>query len=310
MINIEHASYYVPDHFIDLNQVPELYGLSKNELKVFTRLYGLERIPAAVGMSLQALLCKPIEQLMREKSINPNHIKVLIYAHTSKVVTPFSQSAIKYIKNYFHFDHALTFGTTINNCASTITALEMAACLLETMDADAKALIITGELTFTEVQKVIPKISILGDAAAVMLLGNSGSSHRLLATEMEIDGASADGIWMTPEQNKQYERDYAPKFSAVIKRALAKANIDISELSFIFPHNVNLPSWNKVVTYLNTTTDKIYLRNVKRYSHCFGADIVINLVDAKKENLIKPGDYYLMATVGLGSVYAAAVFQY
>lgn len=310
MLNIEAASYFVPDHFIDINQVPELYGLDKNELKVFTRLYGLERIPSAQGMNVQELLSHPIEQLLEDKHFDPENVRVLIYAHTSKVITAFSQSILKFLRDKFHFNNALMFGTSINNCASTITAFEMASNMLRSMDKDAKALIVTGELTFTQVQKVIPKISILGDASAVMLVGNSSSQHELLAVEMEIDGGSADGIWMTPEQNKQYELDYAPTFSRVIKKALEKANIGLEDITYIFPHNVNIPSWKNVVKALGISMDKIYLRNVKRYSHCFGADVVINFVDAKREGLIKQGDYYLMATVGLGSIYAAAIFRY
>lgn len=43
MVNILAADYFVPDSFIDLNDVKSFYGLNKHELNVFTRLYGLKK---------------------------------------------------------------------------------------------------------------------------------------------------------------------------------------------------------------------------------------------------------------------------
>lgn len=310
MLNIEAAQYYVPSKFVDLTNMTEFCGLSRQELKVFTRVYGLENIPSGEGMRLHDLLCAPIKALLQQNYVDRNNIKLVIYAHTSEILMPFSQSIVRWIKKEFNFDCAVSFAATINNCASTLSALEVADHYLRALGADAKALIITGELTFTPVQKVIPGVSLLGDAAAVMLVGRRNGFHRLLAIETKVDGSSAGGVWMTREKNRQYELDYAPALSGVIKAALTKAKIGLSHLTAIFPHNVNLPSWQAVAKCLGLPIEKIYLQNVRRYSHCFGADIVINFLDAVRAGVVKPGDYYMMVTVGLGSVYSAAVFQY
>jgi 3-oxoacyl-[acyl-carrier-protein] synthase-3 len=310
MLNIEAASYYVPTTYIDLNQASELYGLPRNELKVFTRLYGLEKIPYASNIALKELLFNALDKLFKENDINVDDIKFLIYAHTSKVVMSFSDSVIQSIKKRYLLTNAISFGVTINNCASTISAIEMAESLIKDMPLNSKVLIVVGELTFTSVQKIIPKISILGDASSALLVSNVKKQHQLLAVGTIVEGASADGVWMTPEQNQQYERDYAPTFSRAIHRAVAKVGLALSEIKLILPHNVNLPAWSKLAKQLNFPIEKVYLDNVKRYSHCFGSDSIINFVDVLKDNKLQIGDYYMMATVGLGSFYSAAVFQY
>jgi len=310
MLNIESASYYVPDRYIDLEKISYFDAISKNEMRVFTRLYGLKRIPVAEHLSLKALLSQSLDSLLNKVLINLAEIKLIIYAHTSKIVTPFACSIINEIKNDYGLHHALAFATTINNCASTLTAFEMAEALLTTMAPNAKAIIITGERMFTASQKVIPKISILGDASAAVLVSKRKGLHTLKSMVIKTDGASANGIWMTEEQNKQYEKDYAMIFSQVIHEALHQSNITLDKIRYILPHNVNLPSWKNVAKVLNISIDKIYLENIPHYSHCFGADIIINYVDVLSKKLIQPGDYYMMATVGLGSIYAAAVFQY
>lgn len=304
MLSIESASYFVPKKYINLINASEVYGLTKNEIKVFTRVYGLEKIPIADDMSLRSLLYQSLNQL------NMSSVCLIIFAHTSKVVAAFSDPIIHDIKRDYHLSDAVGFGMTINNCASTLSAFEVADHYLQTQSSDKKALIITGELTFTSVQKVIPRISILGDASAAVLVSRSNTEHRLLSVATHIDGASADGVWMTPEQNQQYERDYAPTFSAVIHDAVNKAGIALTDVAYIFPHNVNIPAWTKLANVINFPIEKIYLNNIKRYSHCFGADIIINFVDAIDNKNLKSGDYYMLATVGLGSIYSAAVFQY
>jgi 3-oxoacyl-[acyl-carrier-protein] synthase-3 len=44
--------------------------------------------------------------------------------------------------------------------------------------------------------------------------------------------------------------------------------------------------------------------------HCFGADYFINFASADGLGMLRPGEYYLMAAVGLGATFSAMVFQH
>ena len=140
--------------------------------------------------------------------------------------------------------------------------------------------------------------------------GLCGKNHRLLHQEMKIAGEFYRGVWLTAEESKLFEYQYVPLLSETILLAIKNAGLTLDNIRLILPHNVNLISWENTAKAMGLSLDKIYLNNVRKYAHCFGADIFINFVDVLAEKKLKPGDYYVMATVGLGATFAAAVFQY
>jgi 3-oxoacyl-[acyl-carrier-protein] synthase III len=234
----------------------------------------------------------------------------LIHAHTSKVITRFGHSIVRSIKEELGLFNAMAFGTSLNNCASTLNALEMAGVLLADETEDARAIVITGEMAFTPTVQVIPNTSITGDASSAALLRYKGHKNKLISLEMCTDGRFARGIWLDAHEIQLFEKTYAPSLAKVIRNAVEKAHLKLTDIKLILPHNVNLISWARTAKQLPFDYQKIYLKNVKRYAHCFGSDILINYVDAHQEGCLKPGDYFLMATVGLGATFAAAVFQH
>lgn len=310
MLNLEQVSYYVPEKRLKIEDSLDRFSLNKTQAKVYSTFYGLEEIPCADDMSMADLICKPIESLIESGQIKKSQIKYIIHSHTAKVITRFGRSVIRDVQTRLQLDHAVVFGTSLNNCASTLNAFEMAAVLLQNHDDDARAIVVTGERAFTPTVQVIPNTSITGDAAAAVVIGVNQKTNKLLHLEMQMAGQFYRGIWLTTEESKAFEQVYVSRLSQTIQSAVEKAGLCLGDIKLILPHNVNLISWEKVSKALKFPLEKIYLNNVRKYAHCFGADILINYADAKADSLLKPGDCYLMATVGLGATFAAAVFQY
>lgn len=75
----------------------------------------------------------------------------------------------------------------------------------------------------------------------------------------------------------------------------------------IFPHNVNLSSWQRLIRELDVPGELIYLDNVPRYGHCQCADAFLNLVSMRKEGRLEDGGIYVLVAVGLGAIYSAMV---
>lgn len=310
MLTIQAASYFIPQTRLKIENSLERFNLTKAQARVFSTFYGLQEIPYAEGMSMVELLAQSVESLLRKTNIDKQKIKYIIHSHTAKVITRFGRSVIREVQQALGLESAIPFGTSLNNCASTLNALEMAAMLLQEHEEDAKAIIVTGERAFTPTVQVIPNTSITGDASAAMLVGLTGKNHRLLHLEMKTAGQFHRGIWLTPEESKTFEKVYVPLLSETISTAVKQAGLTLDDIHLILPHNVNLISWENTAKALSFPLEKIYLKNVKKYAHCFGADIFINYADALSEQALSPGDYYVMATVGLGATFAAAVFQH
>jgi len=309
MLYINDASCFIPDRFRNIEEVGELLGIHKNHIKVYRKMYGIENIPTALDMPLHNFIKKPIEQLIKKNKLNKDHIKYLIHCHTAKVISPFLTSIIRNVREDLCLHNANAFAISVNNCASTITSLELMQHVLQ-KDETSKAIIIAGDYAFTHVLQIIPNTSILGDASSAILVSRKGEKNKLLSISTQTEGKYAKGIWLSTLEASDFETRYAHLLSSVMLNAIHKAGITQDKIKIIIPHNVNLPSWKRVANYLKISLDKIYLKNIKHYSHCFGADIFINLVSIDRENILQAGDYYVMATVGLGAVFAAAVFQY
>lgn len=310
MLSIQEASYFIPETRLKVEESLERFSLSKSQAKIFSTFYGLQEIPCAEGVSMVDLIYQSINDLLLKSKVNKSDIKYIIHSHTAKVITRFGKSVIREVQEKLGLNDAVVFGTSLNNCASTLNALEMASVLLDSHSDSAKAIVVTGERAFTPTVQVIPNTSITGDASSAVLVGKNSTRNVMRHLEMKSAGEFYRGIWLTPEESKAFELKYVPLLSETILNSIEKAGLMISDIKLILPHNVNLISWRNTANALNFPKEKIYLNNVKKYGHCFGADIFINYVDAVSEGLLSPGDYYVMATVGLGATFAAAVFQY
>ena len=266
MLSIEEASYFVPKTRLRIEESLERFSLKKMQARVLSTFYGLNEIPCAEGMSVVELIRKPIEDLLFKTEIKKSQIKYVIHAHTANVITRFGRSVIREAVKELGLDGAVVFGTSLNNCASTLNAFEIAEVLLGTQDETAKAIIVTGERAFTPTVQVIPNTSITGDAAAAVLIGLHGKRDQMIHLEIKTAGKFHRGIWLTTEEAQTFEKEYVPLLSETILNAIKNARLELSDIKLILPHNVNLISWEKTAKALNFPFNKIYLNNVRKYA--------------------------------------------
>ncbi|NNM58234.1 MAG: hypothetical protein HKM04_00245 [Legionellales bacterium] len=310
MLSIERSAYFVPDTRFVVQTDLARFNINAAQAKVFTKIYGLNQIPYAKDISVTDLIEKSVSKLFVDGTVRKQDIKFIIHAHTAKVITRFGQSVIREVKSRLGLLSATAFGTSLNNCASTLNAFEMAAMLLTCQDKTAKAIIVTGEMAFTPTVQVIPNTSITGDAAAAVVVSLNDHNNKLLALEINTYGKYSRGIWLSEEESKDFEKRYVPLLGETINKVVEKTGLSLSDIKMILPHNVNLISWAKLAKHIDYPLANIYLENISKYGHCFGADILINFTDVQSRQLLNKGDYYLMVTVGLGATFAAAVFKY
>jgi len=305
MLYLHDVTCFIPETYNTIEQAGKLYGLSDAMIRVYQRIYGLEKIPLAKN-SLLEMLNFSLELLFRRNLIDKNKIKYIIHCHTAKVVAPFGESIVRDIKKFLQLKNAMAFGMSANNCASPIVALNLLAHILRD---DELAIVLCGDLAFTSVLQVIPNTSLLGDAASAALVGLNAGKNKLLTIATKTIGRFASGLWLNVELARDFEQAYPKILSATILQAIQSIKLNLSQVKLIVPHNINLPSWQRVAKNLDIPLNKIFLKNVRKYAHCFGSDIFINQISAELEGCLIPGDHWLMATVGLGATFAVAVFQ-
>ena len=278
-----------------------------------TRIHGIEQVPMAENESSSDLLRQALRKLFASPSPIEDRSKVryLIYCHTIQTVAPYPINLVNQIRREFELVNAIPLSLTMQNCASSITALDLADTLLsQSDDPEDTIIILTGEKAFTPTVQLIPNTTIMGEASAACLVSRSQGRNQLRSVKQKTLGQFSNGVRLTPQVLREFDEAYVPTLSAVIQEAVSAADMTMEEIDWILPHNINLSSWRKVSRFLEFPREKIFLENVSKMGHCFCSDVFVNYESAYSKDLIKKGSKIVLVSVGLGATFAAAVIEH
>lgn len=310
-LSLKSVKSYIPPTIKKLGEHYADFGMSTKDALVFNRFYGVDAIPVSGEHSLDLMLkaAKPLVENLTQSQ--KKLIKYIIVPRTTVSLDLFGFSSVQRLGQRLSLSHAIAFSTGMNKCASLLRSFEISHNLLQNEKKGTMVLIVVGEPIFTNETRLLPSISISGDAAGAALVTlNKTSDHQLKGSHITILGEYAEGSWMSPQKVSEFGNIFEPIMLQTAEKALEKAQLSWSDIRLILPHNVNIPCWRGFARFAKVPLEKFYLKNISRTSHCFNADWLINWTSMMEENCIQKGDYYMMATVAVGAVFAAGIFQY
>jgi 3-oxoacyl-[acyl-carrier-protein] synthase-3 len=196
-----------------------------------------------------------------------------------------------------------------HRCVNGITALHLLERLLRSQPPHARAILLMGEVADSKDLRILDT-ALVGDVSCAVLVSRCGTQDRVLSERVEVHGEFAKGIFLAADapERRAYDKVFQDNLLRVIDGALDGAGVRLEQVRYLLPHNVNINIWLKAIERMGLARERVYLRNIARYGHCFSADAFISLVDLRPE--LHPGDVYVMATVGVGGVFGAAVLQH
>lgn len=306
MLSLNTFSIFVPETRIAVPDLISETGLSKSVLSVYEMIYGLKTIPVWEN-DLQSLLRHPLHSILRDTTVLEK-IKYVVYLHTAHWVSLQDDPIITFIAKNFSLPTPMIWESTLYKCVGFFKALELFSQLLKS--PDELALILTGEIAFTPKLRVVPRSTIVGDAATASIISLRGIKHHLLSVKTKLILGYEKGIYLTDDELISFEMHFIAEIKTVIFEVLDEAGLTLNDISLLLPHNVNLPTWHKIAVALQFSKSKIYLKNIPHIGHSFCSDHLINLQSALNDSLLKPGDYYLMVGCALGFFVSAAVWRY
>lgn len=308
---IESVRSFIPDTLLDVRRDHQSLGIDAAVARVISQIYELPCCPVS-ACSDEELLHNAANQLINDRSRSSHRVVALIHAHTGAVVGAYGQSIPTILARRLKLDPTFIFGTCQNNCVSVLSALDLAEHILANEEDDARVLILVGENARNTEIRLIPNVAIVGDAACAALVRRNGISDRLVGLAVHVHSGFSEGIWMssTSSASRAYEAQFQTWLRDVIADVLGKAHLSLQQVSWILPHNVNVWMWRKAAQFLEFPIERVFLENTRQFAHCLGADMLLNLESLTQTQRIQEGDYYLMATAGVGGVFGAALFQH
>ncbi|WP_395375212.1 3-oxoacyl-[acyl-carrier-protein] synthase III C-terminal domain-containing protein [Marinicella sp. W31] len=310
MLCLNSIEINFPEKRLHIGEDFEELGINHLQSRVYNRLYGFSQCPVADGAE-NSLLINAIKTLIQSHSIDTDKITYLMHAHTGPYIGPHCDNVLRQASRELGLTRAQLFGTQLNKCVSVISAFDMMDKLLQGQAKGAQAIVLIGEVANSKELRVLDS-AIVGDVGLAVLVNKNGMRNKILAHCIEVHDAYAKGIWMEPgsELSRQYDHNYQKNLLSLINRVLDEAQISLQEIKLILPHNVNIQIWKKAIPVLGIPEERVYLKNISKYAHCFGADILINYFSAINDGAIEKGDVCLLVTVGVGGVFGACIIQH
>ncbi|WP_327322119.1 3-oxoacyl-ACP synthase [Streptomyces sp. NBC_01210] len=311
MTALREVAGYWPDRrvpvreFLQQNQVPE------PRINLYERYFGFREVRVTEKDDPALQLLGAAERLESLKG-NEHRVRYVLQARTMPVAAPYPVSTVHEVRDELGLRHAQAFCVTQHACASGLLAVDLAGRLLAADgDPDGLALVLMGEKVFTASARVIPDTGVMGESAAAALVGLGGPRDRVLGYATQIRGEFEDGMYMSPESAVEFQETYPAALADVVRAAVDSAGLQVRDIDLVLPHNVNRMSWLPVLNKLGIRgKDRLFLDNLPEIGHCFGADAFLNYLTAREKGILRPGQRYLMTSVGLGATFSAMVLEH
>lgn len=306
MLNILDLAVAFPDRTEKLASLSAELALSRNQMRMYDRFFGFDAFHCDHDEPLDALLSRVIDAIRKR---NPGYFDALdhvAYCHTLPSTTVLN-GRTGAILAPFAERGAEVFSATMNHCATGVGMLGVFDQLLG--DGEV-GLILIGEKAFHPAMRVIENTTIMGEAAAAVLVGREPGPYSMVGSFTR----HATSFWKnTGLRGENYlegfEAAYLELASGTLRDAMTRFGRDLDALRWIMPHNVNAPSWYQIAERVGLDPHKLQLATIGCYGHCFGADPFINLCHGAHTGALRPDDEIMLFSVGLGASASCALLQ-
>lgn len=307
MLEILDIGTSMPGRLQSMEDASVELSLSTKDRRMYERFFGLSSFPLDHSQSLLSMTEQAYGRLELPPDATTAEYDLVVHCHTLLSIGPCRSETVLPI-HAFSDGRGEVFSATMNHCATGVAVLEMVETLLPD---NGLGLVIISDKGFHPVLRLIKNTTIMGESAVAILVGKRPGKFRYVAGHTERLGKYSIMTGRCDEVGEPgFAKEYVDFVATCITRALSRGRLSIGDVRLVLPHNVNLPSWEQISDRIGARPAQVYLKNVPRYGHTFGADPFLNLVDATEEDdLLRPGDHVLLVSVGLGATASCAILR-
>jgi 3-oxoacyl-[acyl-carrier-protein] synthase III len=303
--HIESITVHIPEQRKSLAEVALSLGLSALDVRMFSRFYGLQSFARSPG-SVDDLIRRLLDQFVAAHPDLVTRVRHVVHTHTVPALRPFDETGRTLLDECGFANDTEYCSLTMGHCATSLPAVEYVCSRLK--DGEY-ALLLIGEKAFHPKVELLDDTTIMGEAACAVLLSRSGELGKVTARYSEQAGEFSQHKGNEPRTNPGFADAYFGFVSNAMRSAAQHFDCSLDTLDWIAPHNVNLSSWQKLADELEIPRTRIFLQNIPRYGHCFGADPYLNLATLIRGQQLSPGDRLMLVSVGMGATFSSLLLE-
>ncbi len=211
-------------------------------------------------------------------------------------------------------EDSLNLSFKFGGCAGFHLALKQASALMRCDPRLEVALLVAADSPPPGSRSLFP-ITVQGDAGSAVVLGSGedGGGPEVVATEVLTLGHLHGVITMERGEHgglelrvdpQQVERAVMPvyylHFHRLVHKVLAGAGLRLEDVDHFVYSNLSGSDRRGFVRALGIPPGKEPRTSMREHGHTFASDLVLNYTDLRREGLVRPGQWLLFASAGIG----------
>jgi len=213
--------------------------------------------------------------------------------HKTRDVKHLMDFPASHLQADFGLDRAAVIGLNQQACTGMLGSLRLARTLLVAEPEVRKVLCITAD-RFPPEALYEQAYNLISDGGAACLVSTEPEGYRIVAWHSITNGALASA------SDDETVGTYFNYTHRLIQETLAKARIEITDIRWIVPQNMNVKAWQILARLLRVDPDSVFFGTIGEVAHVVSGDNIINLKRLTDEGRIQPGDRVLLCMAGYG----------
>ncbi len=314
---------YVPDYVLTNQELEKMVDTNDEWIRTRTGI-SERRILKEPGKATSDLAVPAIEEIIRNKNLDPNEIECIICATvTPDMVFPSTANIVSHrvgAKKSFSFDLNAA-------CSGFLFALTTGAAFIES--GRYKKVIVVGADKMSAITDYTDRNTcvLFGDAAGAVLLEANTDGFGVLDSVLKTDGSGRDYLHMkaggslkpasiesvTAREHFAYQEGKTVFKFAVVGMAdvsaeiMLRNNLTADDIAWLVPHQANLRIVDATANRMGISKDKVMI-NIQKYGNTTAATIPLCLWEWQQK--LNKGDNLVLAAFGGGFTWGATLIKW
>ena len=297
---ISHLSYYLPSERVDIDEAATRLNLTEEQLRLYKTIRRLKYVRLSTE-SAEEMAITVGRKALADSGLEPTQIDAVVFFHSVYNIGLAPRGFVGRLQHELGLNRALGLSVTGQGCATVNSAIRVSRNMILAGSAET-VLILGADGLQDSQQRVLDGITLVGDGASAIIMRKDCATNRLVEISSFDEGYFHCVEDWTKEDRDNFDLVYVIATVRLVHRTLRRANLSLSEIALLVPHNVNYSSWDRILALLDFNTERFFGENIALNGHAYGTDIIVNLADAIEAKRIQPGEYAMLMSAGIGTL--------